>query len=53
MALTGQAVSPGIFDVLYYVGRDLSLERIERALETLAEGEAELQAATSGRTAPA
>ena len=53
VALTGQAVSPGIFDVLYYVGRGLSLERIERALETLAEGEAELQAATSGRTAPA
>ncbi len=53
VALTGQAVSPGIFDVLYYVGRDLSLERIERALETLIEGEAELQAATSGRTAPA
>ena len=53
VALTGQAVSPGIFDVLYYLGRDLSLERIEKALETLSEGEAELQAATSGRTAPA
>ena len=53
VALTGQAVSPGIFDVLYYVGRDLSLERIERALETLAEEAAELHTGTSGRTAPA
>ncbi len=53
VALTGQAVSPGIFDVLYYLGRDLSLDRIERALGTLAEGEAKLQAATSGRPAPA
>jgi glutamyl-tRNA synthetase len=52
VALTGQAVSPGIFDVLYYLGRDLSLSRIEEALETLAEGEAELQAGTS-RIAPA
>lgn len=39
VALTGQAVSPGIFDVLYHLGRDLSLDRIDRALETLAAGE--------------
>ena len=41
VALTGQAVSPGIFDVLYYLGRDLSLDRIGRALETLTAGEAD------------
>ena len=52
VALIGQAVSPGIFDVLYYLGRDLCLDRIARALETLAAGKAELQAATSGGTAP-
>ena len=53
VALTGQAVSPGIFDVLYYLGKDISLDRIGRALEALAEGETELRAGTSGRTAPA
>jgi glutamyl-tRNA synthetase len=31
VALTGLAVSPGIFDVLVMLGRDLSLARIERA----------------------
>ena len=35
VALTGQAVSPGIFDVLRHMGRELSLDRIRRALETL------------------
>ncbi len=35
VALTGQAASPGIFDVLRFLGRELSLERIERALEEL------------------
>ncbi len=53
VALTGQAVSPGIFDVLYYLGKDLSLDRIDRALETLAAGQAELRAGTRGRAAPA
>ena len=41
VALTGQAVSPGIFDVLYYLGRSLSLDRIRRALETLAADQAD------------
>ena len=50
VALTGQAVSPGIFDVLHYLGKDLSLDRIGRALETLAEEDA--QAAGGGRSAP-
>ncbi len=40
VALTGQAVSPGIFDVLYYVGRDLSLDRIGRAVTVLQQREA-------------
>ena len=39
VALTGQTVSPGIFDVLYYVGRDLSLDRIGRAVAALQERE--------------
>ncbi len=52
LALTGQAVSPGIFDVLYYLGRDLSLDRIERALETLAEGEADPAPASRSASAP-
>ena len=51
VALTGQAVSPGIFDVLYHLGRNLSLERIGRALETLAAGEA--GPASAGQTAAA
>ena len=37
VALTGQSVSPGIFDVLYYIGRDLSLERIGGAVAALLE----------------
>lgn len=51
VALTGQAVSPGIFDVLYHLGKDLSLDRIGRALETLAAGEAD--SARAGQTAAA
>jgi glutamyl-tRNA synthetase len=35
VALTGLAVSPGIFDVLMMLGRDLSLARIERAAKKL------------------
>lgn len=39
VALTGQDVSPGIFDVLMVLGRERSLARIDRALEALS-GEA-------------
>ena len=35
VALTGQAVSPGIFEVLAVMGRNLSLARIDQALEEL------------------
>jgi len=35
VALTGSAVSPGIFDVLILLGRDRSLARIDAALEYL------------------
>jgi glutamyl-tRNA synthetase len=35
VALTGRAVSPGIFDVLELLGRDRSLARIDRAIEIL------------------
>jgi len=35
VALTGVAVSPGIFDVLELLGRETSLRRIDRALEEL------------------
>lgn len=31
-ALTGRAISPGIFDVLWYLGREESLQRINAAL---------------------
>ena len=47
VALTGQAVSPGIFDVLDHLGRDLALERTGKALEalkTLGEKEADAEA---------
>ena len=37
VALTGQTSSPGIFDVLHRLGRERSLDRIARALETLAD----------------
>jgi glutamyl-tRNA synthetase len=36
VALTGRAASPGIFDVLKLLGRDRSIDRIERALKILA-----------------
>jgi glutamyl-tRNA synthetase len=36
VALTGQAVSPGIFDVLRFVGRERSLKRLDAAIEYLA-----------------
>lgn len=52
VALTGQAVSPGIFDVLYFLGRDLSLDRIGSALETLAEGKADPAPAPRTSAAP-
>jgi len=35
VALTGQSASPGIFEVLVLLGRDRSLERVDRALEIL------------------
>ena len=52
VALTGQAVSPGIFDVLYYLGRDLSLDRIGRALETVAAEEADPAQGDQAAAAP-
>jgi glutamyl-tRNA synthetase len=36
VALTGLTVSPGIFEMLMQMGRDLSLKRIEKALAVLA-----------------
>jgi glutamyl-tRNA synthetase len=38
VALTGSAVSPGIFDVLTLLGRDRSLRRLDAALRTLRGG---------------
>jgi glutamyl-tRNA synthetase len=35
LALTGASVSPGIFDVLLAAGRDLSLVRLDQAVEAL------------------
>lgn len=35
VALTGLTVSPGIFDVLLYVGRDRSLARLDAAVRWL------------------
>jgi glutamyl-tRNA synthetase len=35
VALTGMTVSPGIFEMLVQMGRDLSLKRIEKALAAL------------------
>ena len=35
VALTGLPVSPGIFEMLIQMGRDLSLRRIDKALATL------------------
>lgn len=39
VALTGLAVSPGIFEVLVAMGRDLAMKRIDAALAALAEAE--------------
>jgi glutamyl-tRNA synthetase len=36
VALTGLTVSPGIFEMLVQMGRELSLKRIEKALTALA-----------------
>src|SRR4029079_7044308 len=36
VALTGMTVSPGIFEMLIQMGRDLSLKRIDKAIATLA-----------------
>jgi glutamyl-tRNA synthetase len=38
LALTGSSASPGIFDVLVLLGRERSLERIERAVNMLRSG---------------
>jgi len=38
LALTGSSASPGIFDVLMLMGRNRSLDRIERAVNTLRSG---------------
>ncbi len=38
LALTGSSASPGIFDVLVLLGRDRSLERIEKAVNILRSG---------------
>jgi len=35
VALTGMSVSPGIFEMLIQMGRDLSLKRIDKAIGTL------------------
>jgi hypothetical protein len=35
VALTGMSVSPGIFEMLVQMGRDLSLMRIDKALAAL------------------
>ena len=35
VALTGQAASPGIFEVLLYVGRERSLQRLQTAVQML------------------
>ena len=35
VALTGTTVSPGIFDVLMAMGRDLALARLDAAIATL------------------
>jgi glutamyl-tRNA synthetase len=36
VALTGLPVSPGIFEMLLQMGRELSLKRIDKALAALA-----------------
>ncbi|MBT8398656.1 MAG: glutamate--tRNA ligase [Gemmatimonadetes bacterium] len=39
LALTGSSASPGIFDVLVLLGRERSLDRIQRAVNILRSGE--------------
>ena len=39
VALTGQSVSPGIFEVMELLGRNITLERLDAALELHAERE--------------
>jgi len=48
VALTGQAVSPGIFEVASIIGRDVSLARIDALLERLASN-AQLSSRTTNR----
>ena len=38
VSLTGMAASPGIFEVLTLLGRDRTLERMDRAIEGLKGG---------------
>jgi glutamyl-tRNA synthetase len=48
LALMGSAESPGIFDVITLLGRERSLERIERAIDVLAERGKEVGSDTPG-----
>lgn len=48
LALMGSAESPGIFDVITLLGRERSLERIQRAIDVLAERGNEVGGDTSG-----
>ena len=52
LALMGSAESPGIFDVLTLLGRERSLERIDRALGALAVRAAEGPDPTSAAASP-
>jgi glutamyl-tRNA synthetase len=45
LALTGSSASPGIFDVLVLLGRERSLDRIQRAVNILRSGELPLEQA--------
>lgn len=38
VALTGQTVSPGIFEIIHVLGKDAVLERLRRALEYMGDG---------------
>lgn len=44
LAVTGSGASPGIFEVLVLLGRDRALERIDRALDALAERASQVEA---------
>jgi glutamyl-tRNA synthetase len=44
VAVTGMSDSPGIFDVLGLLGRDRTIERIDRAIERLDEMERDADA---------